>query len=253
MGYFFDAATGGPLALELRSIDGRKFTMLRRIGYQSNQFGEPFIVPADLATFETDLASVPDVFLWLVPRSGVYAPAAALHDALTSTPEAQLGPQVPRATADVIFREAMQDLGTGKVRTWMMWSAVTIDTMWQTRRLAARLAIVVTFAVIVGLGTLSTLDLFDVVNVLPWMGHRVWWQELIGGFLAAVIIPPLLAPTWGRFWRAEVITTWALAFLLHVTVALAIIYGIYLALERLVSGPQNQRGVRPDLRKPTGA
>lgn len=245
MGYFFDAATGGPLQLELRSIDGQKFSVLRRIGYHSDDYAEPFIVPDNLATFETDLASVPEVFLWLVPRSGVYAPAATLHDALTYTPTPHYnGPHVSREEADTIFRTAMQELGTGLVRSWIMWAAVAIGTLWLSRRWTTRTALVVTFTVIVGLGVLSTLDLFDVVTIFPWMGDQVWWKELIGGFIAAVIIPPVFAPTWGRKWRAELIASWTLALLLHVTAAVTLLYGAYLALERIASGPRDSRGVR---------
>ena len=34
-GEFFDAETGGLLRLELRSVDGRDFSLLRRFGYRS--------------------------------------------------------------------------------------------------------------------------------------------------------------------------------------------------------------------------
>ena len=56
VGEFYDAETGGVLRLELRSVDGRDFTLLRRFGYRSPDHAEPFVVPADLDTFTTDLA-----------------------------------------------------------------------------------------------------------------------------------------------------------------------------------------------------
>src|SRR5690606_389639 len=91
VGHFFDWQDGGPLRLELRSIDGRDFTLLRRIGYRSRRYDEPFGVPADPEHFTTDLASVPWMFGWLVPRSGEFTPAAVLHDGLV-LPGGYLGP-----------------------------------------------------------------------------------------------------------------------------------------------------------------
>ena len=46
---FYDVATGGVLRLELRSVDGRDFSLLRRFGYRSPDHPAPFVVPADLA------------------------------------------------------------------------------------------------------------------------------------------------------------------------------------------------------------
>lgn len=77
-----------------------------------------FIVPDG---FETDLASVPQVFLWLVPRSGRYTKAAVLHDWLCK--EAERG-AMRRFDADGIFRRVMRELGVSKVRRSLMWAAV---------------------------------------------------------------------------------------------------------------------------------
>ncbi|MBA2694594.1 MAG: DUF1353 domain-containing protein [Ornithinimicrobium sp.] len=235
MGEFFDAEDGGSLRLELLSVDGRDFSLLRRIGYRSKRYDEPFVVPADLETFSTDLASVPRVFTWLVPRIGDFLPAAVVHDALVDEQD-YLGPPVDRAEADLIFREAMIGLGTGKVRAWLMWSAVTCATMWDGRRLVDRLALILLVGVVSILGGLATLDFLDVWDVLPWMGQRPWPEELAGGAFFALVIPSALAATWGSQWPAGVIVGVALAFLLHVTVVLLALYLVYLGLERLVSG-----------------
>lgn len=245
MGRFFDVEDGGPLRLELRSVDGRDFTLLRQIGYDSDDHAESFTAPADLLTFETDLASVPSVFTWLVPRSGLFLPAAVLHDALTR-PGEYIGPEIDRMEADRIFRSAMIGLGTGKVRAWLMWSAVTVTTLWLSPQVLRKLALVATIGIVTVLGIVATLDLFDVWNVLPWMGERSTPVELAGGALFAVIVPSVLAITWGRAWRAGVILGVALALLLHVTIVLALLYVAYLALERLVSGPAVSRRARPD-------
>lgn len=243
MGYFRDATDGGPLRLELRSINGRDFALLRPIAYHSDDYAEPFVLPADLATFRTDFASVPWVFTWLVPRSGRFLPAAVLHDAITRR-GAYRGPEVDRPTADRIFRSALGDLGTGRIRSWLMWAAVTMATMWEAERPRWywRSAVVGLLAVVTGLGVLATLDLLDLWNHLPWMGERSLGRELLGGALGALVIPAVLALAWRRFAAAGLITGVALAFLVHVTLAIAAIYSLYWVAERAVSGPVVRRG-----------
>lgn len=244
MGHFSDALDGGPLRLELRSINGRDFALLRPIAYTADDYAEPFVVPAHLDTFRTDMASVPWVFTWLVPRSGRFLPAAVLHDSLV-LPGSYSGPEVTRAEADRLFRVAMRGLGTGVIRTWLMWSAVTMATMWEAKRPRWywRGAVVGLIAVVTVLGILATLDLFDVWNLLPWMGERSLGAELLGGALGALVIPALLACSWGRtFAPAGIITGVALAFLVHVTLAIALVYTLYWVIERAVSGPAVRRG-----------
>ncbi len=235
MSQFFDAEDGGPLRLELRSVDGRDFTVLRRIGYRAKDHDEPFVFPADLDHFRTDLASVPRVFTWLVPRSGDFLPAVVLHDALV-TPGDYLGPSIDRTEADLLFRRAMTDLGTGRVRAWLMWSAVATTTMWRSGQWRRRAALVLLLGVVTLLGTLATVDLLDLAALLPWMGERGLWAELSGGALFAVLVPALLSLTWGEQRLAGLVIGVALAFLLHVTLVLLGLYAAYLALERVVSG-----------------
>ncbi|ANS78625.1 hypothetical protein SGUI_1229 [Serinicoccus hydrothermalis] len=240
MGEFFDVETGGPLRLELRSVDGRDFTLLRAVGYTTPEYADALVVPAG---FVTDFASVPDLFTWLVPKSGDFLPAAVLHDALVR-PGSHEGPPVRRHEADRIFRTAMIALGTGRVRAWLMWAAVTISTLWASGDLVKRIQLVGLLGLVTLLGTAATLDFFDVWDVVPWMGDRPWPAELALGALFAVLVPSVLAVSWGRYWRAGVIIGVALALLLHVTAALLAIYGLYLVLERIVSGPADEDGVR---------
>ena len=248
MGEFVDPETGGPLRLEVRSVDGRDFVLLHPVGYV-DEGGDTFVVPAG---FTTDFASVPHLFTWLVPTSGDFAPAAVLHDALVC-PGSYQGPEIDRHEADRVFRTAMIGLGTGRVRAWLMWAAVTISTMWASRDLAKRVQLVGLLGLVTILGTAATLDFFDVVSVVPWMGDRAWPAELATGALFAVLVPSVLAVSWGRYWPAGVILGVALALLLHVTAALLAIYGLYLALERLVSGPADDDGVRVRDRRATDA
>jgi hypothetical protein len=243
MSGFFDPDTGEPMRLELRSIDGTRYRMLGRIGYYSDRHEAAFLVPHDPAGFETDMASVPALCTWLVPKGGIHLPAAVLHDALVDgpgTPAGFDGPDVNRGEADRVFREAMIGLGTGTVRAWLMWTAVSLATMTRRRRYRAQM--LATLTLIGLLGVLATLDLFDVWDVLPWMGRRPAGTELALGGAGAVLIPGVAALTWGRYWVAGMIAGTALALLLHVTLALAVVYSIYVVVERVVSGPAASRG-----------
>lgn len=236
---FSDAETGGSLRLELLSIDGDHFAMLRQIAYDSPDYADPFIVPADLASFRTDLASVPRIFTWLVPRSGGFLPAAVLHDGLVRS-TTYLGPRIDRAEADRIFRVSMQHLGTGTIQAWLMWSAVTMATMWvmPEHRWYWRSAVLGLLLAVVAIGTLATLDFVGVWNVVPWMPEGSLALELTGGALGAALLPTVLALTWGRFAKAGIIVGVTLAFLLHVTVVIIVIYSAFWILERMISRRQ---------------
>ena len=233
------------IVLERHSEDGvESFAMRRRIGYRDREVGQ-ILVPAG-PDFRTDLTSVPWLFTWLVPKTGAHLPAALLHDGLVADRDGSgssyvADRDIPRDQADRILRDAMADTGTGPIRRWLVWSAVATATIfagsadWSRARWAAyRIAAAVTIGVVLVLGTLATFDLFDAFGVaLPWMGHRVWWQEVIGGFAGAVAIPFVLGLTWGRFRVAGAVLGVLLAVLLHVSLALLLLTGLYQGLERL--------------------
>lgn len=221
------------------------FRMLRRIAYRDEEYGE-LLVPANLESFETDFASVPTLFTWLVPKTGAHLPAALLHDGLVGGSDyvATGHPGVPdpvdRVGADLVFRRAMRDTGIPLIRRWLVWSAVTLGTIWagsekwsRGRHLRYRAPAVGSLVLVAALGVAATLDLFDVVAWLPWMGaDRGFLLELVGGLAGAIVIPLLLGLTWGRFAVAGAVTGIALAVLLHVTVLLLGLTGVYLAAER---------------------
>ncbi|MDN5744967.1 MAG: DUF1353 domain-containing protein [Nocardioidaceae bacterium] len=212
-----------------------RFAMQRRIGYRDREYGD-LLVPADLDSFETDLTSVPRLFTWLVPRIGRYLPAALLHDGLVHgrhEPATYLcleGHDLDRVAADRVLRVAMRDLDTGPVHSWLIWSAVTLATIWHgsvrwsnAQHLRYRLTALGSLLAIAALGVLATLDLLDVIDWIPWMGARPWPLEVIGGLAGAVVVPLLLGLTWGRFAVAGVVTGIALALLLHVTAVLGLL------------------------------
>jgi hypothetical protein len=250
---FFDGESrqpGRPMRIVLdRELAGEqeRFALVHRIAYQDRHHPEPHVVPADPTTFRSDLTSVPTVFTWLVPRTGVHLPAALLHDGLVVAPGEPMsftGPAVDRAEADRIFRDAMADLGTGLLRRWLIWTAVTLATVAagvppvRTRRLV----VFGTLAVVVVLGVLATLDLLDVADLLPWMGDRSLGAELLGGAAGAVVVPALFAAAWGRFWRAGLIAGIALALLIHVTLVLTALTVAFQLADGLATRATSGRG-----------
>jgi len=238
------------IVLERHSEEGvETFALERRLAYLDRHLGE-LLVPAD-PDFRTDLTSVPALFTWLVPKTGAHLPAALLHDALVAgrdDPASYVstdGHVVDRVAADRIFRDAMADTGTGVIRRWIVWAAVTVatifvgrDVSWsRARHWSYRIAAGATIATILYLGYSSTSDLFDrswflAVDV-PWMGDRGWWAEVAGGLAAAIVVPLALSLLWGRLRMAGAIAGVMLAVLLHVTVGLAVIGATYIGLERL--------------------
>jgi len=245
-----DPGSDPRIVLERHSEEGvETFALERRLAYRDRHLGE-LLVPAD-ADFRTDLTSVPALFTWLVPKTGAHLPAALLHDALVAgrdDPASYVsteGHVVDRVEADRVFRDAMADTGTGVIRRWIVWSAVTVATIFVGRAVpwsplkhwSYRMAAGVTIAAIVYLGYSATGDLFDVSWVgavdVPWMGDRPWWAEVAGGFAGAIVLPLALSLLWGRLRMAGAIAGVTLAVLLHVTVGLAVIGASYLALERL--------------------
>lgn len=241
--------TAPPLIVLERTLDMQvdEFRMARRLGYRDRELGQ-LLVPIDTATFTTDLTSVPSIFLWLVPRTGRHLPAALLHDGLVrGSYVAAPGVDIDRERADLVFRAAMADTGTGLIRRWLMWTAVTLGTIFQDRRTRwssaelwrLRITAVGTLLVTAVLGVLATFDLFDIdvpiVGGVPWMGEQAWWIELLTGAAGAIVIPLLLGLLWGRFRAAGMIAGVALALLLHVTAAVAALTAAYQLAERVVS------------------
>ena len=239
------------IVLERVQVDGKEqFTMARRIAYADRELGE-LLVPKDLSTFYTDLTSVPAIMTWLVPKTGEHLPATLLHDGLISPPGtgpdyiSTAGKTVNRVQADRILRDAMLDRGTGLVRRWLIWSAVTLGTIFSTNDLGMskariwryRIAMAGTLLVVVYVGLCATLDLFDAdwpgFVGLPWMGDRAWWAEIIGGGAGAITVPFLLGFTWGQFRVAGWVGGITVSLLIHVMLFLGALTLLYQVTERL--------------------
>ena len=129
-----DPAHDPRIVLERHLEDGLEvFSLERRIAYDDRHLGE-ILVPAT-TDFRTDLTSTPALFTWLVPKTGAHLPAALVHDALVAgggepSYDSTEGHTIDRVEADRVFRDAMADTGTGVVRRWIVWTAVTAATIF---------------------------------------------------------------------------------------------------------------------------
>lgn len=223
------------------------FQLRRRIGYRDRHHGD-LLVPRDCASFYSDLTSVPALFTWLVPKSGDHLPAALIHDGLVRAPGTEqdhIGPDIDRVEADRVFRDAMADSGTGVIRRWIVWTAVTLATIWAqqgtaasaTRRAYYRWVMVATLGSIAWLGYQATADLVNrsgrwwCTYELFWVLGDTWWEELLSGLLGAVVVPLAISLVWGRFRQAGAIAGVLLGALFHVSLALLLLSGVYLVLE----------------------
>jgi Protein of unknown function (DUF1353) len=213
------------------------FTLEHRIGYWDAHRGG-VIVPAVL-TMPTDLTSVPSLFTWLVPKTGLHLPAALVHDGLVFS----------RTEADRILRDGMRDLGAGPIRRWLVWTAVAMATAVEDPRSTLVrfywwVVLVASMVLYSVLGIAATVDLLDEAEVLPWMGTRSTTAELLLGALMAMAIPVAVAIGfwWGQR-RAGIIAGVALAFLLHVTIAIVVVYSGYLIAENSAQRRWRNAGV----------
>jgi Protein of unknown function (DUF1353) len=240
---------GARIVLERTFESNREvFRLVQPIGYWDAEVGA-VIVPDNLGRFDTDLTSVKRFFTWLVTTTGVHLPAALVHDGLipgrTAGSSYVANREIDRVTADRIFRSGMGDLGTSWLQRWLIWAAVATATMVSApfrQAWRAWVAVVVTVGVVLVGGTLATIDLFDCRQVVPWMGDRPAWLEVVTGALGAVVIPLVLSVLWGRQWRAGVIIGVALALMLHVTIAVVIVYALFASLDAVGEAARQRAG-----------
>lgn len=130
----------------------------------------------------TDLASVPRLAAWLIPRYGVYTPAAILHDYLCEAARWD-EPLVTRADADGLFRRCLRELGVSAPRRWMMWAAVRAASRLSDARLkdifffALIMIPSVVFIAIPAAAVQVFLVLFWLVELVAWGIHSLLGRE----------------------------------------------------------------------------
>ena len=155
----------------VRELDAVRWRLVEALVYTGAK--ESFTVPAG---FETDFASVPTAFGWLLPRSGRYTKAAVLHDYLCK--ESKAG-RFDRDDADGIFRRTMRELDVPFLRRWLMWAAVASATTWLHRRhLLRRLFTARTVQILLVAVPGATFFLVPFAVVTIW-GALFWLAEAV--------------------------------------------------------------------------
>jgi Protein of unknown function (DUF1353) len=198
---------------ELRQIDKDSFLILKSFCYRAPDddpdqqtvylipgadFGDPptpvpskVVVPPD-TDGDTDLASVPSIFWWLVASYGNHTRAALLHDALY-VEEGE--PPVPRRTADRLFLAALRESPDkpGRFRHWLMWAAVSaFGNMPRRLGLLFAVHVVAVWALTIAAVTWAW---GDKIGWISW----TWWQAALVP-LGALVFLALI----GSSWRAGV-------------------------------------------------
>ena len=104
--------------------DSINFILEERLVYNSDMIGL-VIVPAG---FETDLASIPRIFLSLIPKVDRHMLPAIVHDYLCRHSD------VRRKVADRVFLEAMKLKEVNPVRRRLMYWAVRIGALFGSKK-----------------------------------------------------------------------------------------------------------------------
>src|SRR4051794_8737219 len=171
--------TGPVVVRENEGADGSKWQLVEPLTSQGRD--EPFVVQPG---FETDFASVPTAFTWLIPRYGRYTKAAILHDWLCT--RAERG-EFRWADADGIFRRVMRELGVPVLRRWLMWTAVRLhsivkfepSSLW-TQGVGAMAKLLVTtivaaaFLLVPAVVVLTWTALFGIAEAVAYLPARIF-------------------------------------------------------------------------------
>ena len=261
-GRFYLPGTADAPDWTLRRLDTGRYQLLAPVEYLECE-GWSHVVHAHADGRDTDFASVPWFLTWLVPKDGRHTPAAILHDACiggaegvdyTTTRPGGIDDQ----HADFLFREAMQHAHVGVLRRWMMWTAVSLRTMWcgpdgQPRRVvvAALAAIAAVWSVVAALVALDVPDFEQGGWHLPWFGSRPaveeMWHGLVviaaGSAVCALLIGLVLRRR--RAFGVGAIAGLIVGFLGLPIVASAVGGTGYLVVDNVVTWLTERRLVRP--------
>lgn len=117
MARFLDRLVVSPLA------DGYTWYLDREFRYQTGPADDPRTLSVP-KRFETDFASVPSLLTVVLPKWGVYGPAAVVHDWLYWEQAGR------RAAADGVFLEAMRILRVGALKRTVLYLGVRWFGWW---------------------------------------------------------------------------------------------------------------------------
>ncbi len=212
-----------PARIVLEQIGPKTFRLVESFRYVDATTGDSFLVPDPRwGDLRTDLASVPAVLQWVVPRYGQHTLPAVLHDQLIRGDLT-----ADRERADRIFRDAMGEQGVPLARRWLMWAAVSLGTIVAERRW--RIVLVALWVVVwtaLAFRLTPPFAKWD-VWVLNTLVRIPWWSAV----LAAVVGPLVLGVVWLRRYLVGVISGYG-AFLFSVPlVAILIALAVYRIVE----------------------
>lgn len=142
--------------VSVTQLDDVSWRLNELLVYEGDQ--QTFTVPVG---FVTDFASVPRIFVWLVPAYGAYTKAAILHDHLCRDAP------VRRRDADGIFRRCLREAEVPFIRRWLMWAAVRAGA-WFSGTTVAEFALWLTIAI-------PALVLLVVPGVVVGISLVVFW------------------------------------------------------------------------------
>lgn len=119
--------------LKTEKIGKRRWRILEEFTYYIDKLNGEHITVEE--GFETDLASIPDLFFILLPPVGLYDQAAVLHDKLYSRQGMMAHKHYTREECDRIFLQAMNDNLVVQWKREIMYSAVRLfgQSSWNNR------------------------------------------------------------------------------------------------------------------------
>lgn len=233
---FYEVDGETPARVVLEQTGPTTFRVVEAFRYVDAESGEHFVVPDPRwGDTQTDLASVPSVLLWFVPRYGQHTLPALLHDQLVDHDLVQ-----HRERADRIFRDAMGEQGVRFLRRWLMWAAVSLATMVRQRRwLLGPIA--------VWLGAFGALAFRLTPPFASWdvwafraLVEIPWWIAA----LIAALGPPIGSMVWGRRYLVGVMSGYG-AFLFAVPLtAIVLALVVYWTLEWVLRPFDTRKGER---------
>jgi uncharacterized protein DUF1353 len=193
-----------PAQFALRQVGDDDFRLLQPFVFTN---GDIIIPVRDELLGKTDLASIPSFLGWFARRHGRHTPAALLHDQLITDIPAQLPPdlQVTPATADRLFRQALRASEVALVKSWVLWTGVTLRTRWSLRPWGTAGILAWFLAALAGTGLLiyGTLTgdplLVAIALVAPIPFAGLWGRQFAAGLIAGYALWPVAfgsVPAW---------------------------------------------------------
>jgi hypothetical protein len=215
---FLDGHGDPPARFALRQVDDDTFELLEPFRFSWELNGEELEVRSDLIG-KTDLASIPSFLGWFARRHGRHTPAALLHDQLITAAGAHLpaNQRMSAAQADLLFRESLLACDVPVVKSWVLWTGVTLRTRFSLRPWGAVGIVVWFLAALIGTAAL----IYGVVANLPLL------------VALALVAPIPFALLWGQQYRAGLVAGYAFWLVVLGSLPAWLAYQAYRAIEYL--------------------